>query len=172
MGLFLVEKTFKEKSVGEAYRYEEHAVYYDRSYSPEYDDPDMRYSHMEVRLHTFHIKKFTPKGFWIFGVIRDRFVLNGAKKRYAWLTKIDAMKSFIARKEAHASFAAQRLARVTDSLKVGQKMLAKLELEKAEEEAKHGIPIQYAASELDLIPKETQDASKDRLQEGPKPQAV
>jgi len=148
------QKMAVERSVGEAYRYQEHPVYYDRSYNPEYDDPNFVFSHMEVKLHTFHIKKFTPKGFWIFGVMQNRFVLTSGKKRYAWLTKIDAMKSFLARKEAHASFAAQRLSRVEASLKVGKKMLAKLELEKAEEEAKHGLPIQYAASELDLIPKE------------------
>lgn len=158
MSLLLIEKTFEERSVGKAYRYEEHAVYRDISRNYEYDDPEMVFSHMEVRLHEYNIKKFTPKGFWIFRVMQDRFVLNSGKKRYAWLTKILAMRSFLARKEAHASFVAGRLARVEQSIKVGEKILAKLELEKAEEEAKHGLPIQYAASELDLIPKEAKSA--------------
>jgi len=158
-----VDKIYEERSVGTAYRYEEHAVYRDISRNYEYDDPEMVFSHMEVKLHEYRIKKFTPKGFWIYKMMQDRFVLTSGKKRYAWLTKIDAMKSFIARKEAHASFAAQRLQRVEDSLKLGQKILSKLELERAEEEAKHGLPIQYAASELDLIPKEVRDAAEGKV---------
>ena len=108
-------------------------MYYDRSYNPEFDDPDMVFSHMEVKLHTFHIKKFTPKGFWIFGVMQNRFVLNSGKKRYAWLKKIDAMTSFLARKEVHASYARGRLARVEQSIKAGEKMMMKLKEEATRE---------------------------------------
>jgi hypothetical protein len=137
--MFTIEKTFEERSVGQAYRYEEHAVYYDRSYNPEYDDPNMVFSHMEVKLHAFHIKRFTPKGFWIFGVVRDRFVLNKSekgKKRYAWLSKRDAIESFLARKEVHASYASKRLARVEMSIKEGERVRTKVKEEMTREAVK------------------------------------
>jgi hypothetical protein len=84
--MVLADKFYADGKVGDAYRYRERAVYYDACPNPEYYDPVMRYSHMDVVLLTYPIMKFTPKGFWIYCHGEKKFVLKDSKKKFAALT--------------------------------------------------------------------------------------
>ena len=59
---------------------------------------DTNWTQVKVYLQDFHIIKKTPKGFWINLYHRRKFVLFDARKKYACLTKEEALKSFMARK--------------------------------------------------------------------------
>jgi hypothetical protein len=64
----------------------------------------------KLELTTFHVAKETPKGYW-FGYWgrKDRFVLANARKKYAHLTKEEALEAFVQRKKSHVRHARARL---------------------------------------------------------------
>ena len=49
---------------------------------------------------SFRVVKHTPKGVWIsLGYMeKDKFILNGARKRWAYPSKVEALESFRMRK--------------------------------------------------------------------------
>lgn len=61
---------------------------------------------IKVECRTFKVVRHTPKGVWLAAHIgpwtsrEERFVLNGARKKYAHPTKAEAIESFLARKQA------------------------------------------------------------------------
>jgi hypothetical protein len=59
----------------------------------------VEYRTQHLRLHFFPIKSVTPKGVWIDDQGRKRFILVGARKRYACPTIVEALESFVARKK-------------------------------------------------------------------------
>jgi len=54
-----------------------------------------------VELREFDIISMTPKGVWIDGDERKKFINMEARRKFACLTKEAALESFIARKERH-----------------------------------------------------------------------
>jgi len=98
------------------YRYEE------VRYSPgtdEYGDPLPYRGRLEVKLDEYEVIKTTPKGVWIrlysWGN-EKRFILRGARKRYACPTKEEAIESFRARKERQRRILTSQLEDVNDAL--------------------------------------------------------
>lgn len=71
------------------YRYENHP-YSANDYSP---------SETHIVLREWPVVKHTPKGVWISIYAQKKFILNDARKRYAYPTIELAKKSFIARKQ-------------------------------------------------------------------------
>lgn len=91
-----------EKPDEEAFRYED--VRYASMDEDSFSGP------LQVELRKFTVLKHTPKGFWIrIGFSEKRFVLTEARKKYAHLTKGDALTSFIARKRRQQSIYEARL---------------------------------------------------------------
>jgi hypothetical protein len=67
---------------------------------------------LEVALVEFDVVKRTPRGVWVVYrgmTIGRRFVLDGARRRYACPTKEEAMESFVARKRKQAKIYETRL---------------------------------------------------------------
>lgn len=86
--------------------------------------------HVRVELtHTeYKVVKVTPKGVWLsfgFGG-KDRFVLLGARKRFAHPTKEAALESLVARKERQTRILKKQLDQVQTALFIAQSQLAKL----------------------------------------------
>jgi hypothetical protein len=54
---------------------------------------------IELSLHKMPVLRRTPKGVWLDNYGGERFVLNGANKRFACPTVEEAQESFKARKE-------------------------------------------------------------------------
>lgn len=71
--------------------------YIDTVYSSGDDDYGFT-TFVKVVLHEFEVIKETPKGIWIRVPGRKRFVNLGARKKYACLSKLDALESFKRRK--------------------------------------------------------------------------
>jgi hypothetical protein len=67
-------------------------------------------------LHEYIILSRTPRGTWIDVFCRKRFVLDGARKRYACPTKEEALESYRARKEKQIGILEHQLARARAAL--------------------------------------------------------
>ncbi len=79
----------------------------------DYHDSEMPY----VWLRSFKVLRDTPKGYWIeewegAGERYKKFVLKGAGKRFAYLSKDDAWDSFRRRKERQVNILAHQHDRV------------------------------------------------------------
>jgi len=82
-------------------------------------EDDLLYSagQMRLKVRMFRVTKVTPKGVWITGEdyrysqygTKERFVLNSAKKRYAYTTVDEALASYRIRKERHIHHLESRL---------------------------------------------------------------
>lgn len=113
------------QGIGTAYRYED--VNYCTSSGDEYGDVSWHSSHTAVELRRYTILKRTPCGMWIadtpHGSCSDkRFVNLKATKKFACLTRTDAIKSFIRRKMRQASIYKARLARAEQALAIARVM--------------------------------------------------
>lgn len=88
------------------YRYE------DQRYAApfnEYDEPQ-GVGRREVVLQCYNVLRRTPKGFWVdLGCGEKRIVNLEASKKFACLTKEDAMKSYIARKKRQVRLLSSQL---------------------------------------------------------------
>ena len=73
--------------------------------------------HDVVRMRTFHVIKHTPMGAWISDYGTRRFVLLGAKKRYACPTKEEAQTSFLRRKERQLGILQHQVKMVEHAMK-------------------------------------------------------
>lgn len=92
-------------SIGTAYRYVDEL----RSVTVD-AERDLYSSRLEVRLVEFSILSRTPRGMWIeTGYREKRFVLAGARRRYACETVAEARESFVARKRRQASIYRARM---------------------------------------------------------------
>ena len=115
-----------------AYRYEE--VAYSIGLN-EYGDLIPGYN-LKVELREYKIIKFTPQGFWIYLdswldryfithplFDRDkRFVLRDARKKFACLTKADALESFKARKRRQIQILEGQLEKAKRALKLAERI--------------------------------------------------
>ena len=81
--------------------------------------------YVQVALQTFPITKKIPKGFWIdnFGV--PRFVLSGAHKHFACLTKDEALESFMARKVRQIKILAAQYENTRQALSIAERVQAR-----------------------------------------------
>lgn len=82
------------------------------------DEGDRGY--MRIELSEFDVLKTTPKGFWINAWTGKRFVRNEGKKRFACLSKSDAMTSFNARKQRQKSIYEARLADCVEAIELAK----------------------------------------------------
>lgn len=110
-------------SLGKAYRYES------RLYSSG-DEEYGYHTHVMVELIEYEIIKRTNKGIWIIDNYRfvfmptyigKKFVNLTARKKFACLTKDDALKSFIARKERQIKILTSQLQNAQTALDYGLK---------------------------------------------------
>lgn len=91
----------------------------------EFDHGEGYGPNVRVRLSAFNVIKRTPKGCWIsipFGW-KPRWVSLEAKKRFAYPTKEEALKSFIARKRRQVSILSYQKERAEIALQIGKSML-------------------------------------------------
>ena len=67
---------------------------------------------VKVYVRKLKVLRYTPKGVWLYGIQysreNPRFVLRGAKKRYACPTEQEAKESFVARKARQAGIYQKR----------------------------------------------------------------
>lgn len=91
------------------YRYEE------RHYAPPVDEFDniCGPGRTEVVLIKYSVIRHTPKGVWL---SIGRFVLHGARKRYACPTEKEARESFLARKKRQLRILNHQVLRVTEAI--------------------------------------------------------
>lgn len=116
-----------EYKLGYLYRYE------DKQYCSvdEYDRTWLL--PLKLELHKYPILKKTPKGAWIlYG--SKKFVLLSARKKFACLTELEAIESFIRRKMSQKSRLQNQLDRAEKAMQLGLAMQRKLadELQKEE----------------------------------------
>jgi len=108
--------------------------YIDRQYSDGYDDNHLSSlfsSNLKVELMTFNLHKETPKGYWIgYGHITEgglrstsRWVAKYGKKRYAYPTKKEALRSFRARKKQQVRILGNQLRTAKMALLDAESML-------------------------------------------------
>ena len=71
-----------------------------------------------VELREYDVTKTTKHGFWIEGAFFKRFVKTKARKKFAHLTKEDALISFRARKLRQAFILERQLDRVRHALRI------------------------------------------------------
>lgn len=65
-----------------------------------YEDIVTDLDEVQIRLRTFQLIKETPFGYWIAYVRgRKKWMKKLSHRKYACLTKVEAMESFIARKK-------------------------------------------------------------------------
>ncbi len=78
-------------------------------------------THLNVTLIEFNVVKETPKGFWVEDIIgRRRFVNLHSQKKYACLSKSDAIESFIRRKQAQIRILKTQLRHAEEALRYGE----------------------------------------------------
>ena len=80
----------------------------------EYGDVSSTYS--ACYLRQYNVSSVTPKGVWLDVYGRKRFVLRGARKRFACPSFDEAVESFKARKAAQKRIYAARLKRADEAL--------------------------------------------------------
>ena len=76
--------------------------------------------HSQIMAQELMVIRVTPSGVWVNDYGRKRFVLNGAKKKFAHPTKELALASFIARKERQITILTAQFERITNALKAAQ----------------------------------------------------
>jgi len=94
--------------------------YDDVSYAPMCDEfgESRGSSRLEVELRSFEVLRRTQKGTWIDVHGRERFVLDGARKKYAHPTVELAQESFVARKRRQLGIYEARAARARQAIEL------------------------------------------------------
>lgn len=90
------------------YRFENHL---ESAGVDEWDNP-LGPPQVRVNIRKFVVEKETPKGVWLQAAFFRRFVLRGARKRYACPTLEEALESFKARKQAQLRILNTQIGRV------------------------------------------------------------
>jgi len=93
------------------YKYERQ----DHYYTDEYSDYAY-YSYTSIELKTFDLIKETPKGYWIRDLFEKRWVSKTARKRFAYPTKEQALKSLCRRTEVYKNILTSRIKRLNNAL--------------------------------------------------------
>lgn len=73
-----------------------------------------------IVLKEFDLEKETPKGYWIRGFMTRKWVSKTHRKRFAFPSKLEAIQSFIIRKEWAVHYADARTIRQQKFLSLGQ----------------------------------------------------
>lgn len=106
--------------VGDTYYRYEDGMYYE-NYGREY--------HTRPDLLRYRVVKVTPCGVWLVGELLDKhFVLNGARKRFAYPTKELAEESYLIRKQHHVQHCEFRLRKAKHFLKCAENMDTTIDL--------------------------------------------
>lgn len=94
---------------------------------------DSYFSTLSIRLHEFTVHKVTPKGVWLalygpddlhrIGEGSRRFVLLGARKRFACPTKTEALQSLLARRKKQRRIYMARLASTNEAIRLIERMI-------------------------------------------------
>lgn len=87
---------------------------------------------VEVISLRYRAIKHTPKGVWLDVCGDKRFVLKSAKKRFACPTKLDALESFLARKNRQIAICQWRIDDARKALKKASEMAERLKQEAAQ----------------------------------------
>jgi len=74
------------------------------------------YAGVHILVHTLRVLKTTPKGVWFDDFGRRRFVLTGARKRFACPNLKEAVESFKARKQRQITILTSQLGHANDAL--------------------------------------------------------
>lgn len=77
---------------------------------------------MRVYLERLPLLRTTPKGVWLRNYVSDRFVLNDARKRFAYPTEKEALQSFIMRKKRQIGIYAARHDQAVEALAIAKDM--------------------------------------------------
>ena len=81
----------------------------------------------EIRQRVFHLVKETPKGYWIkeniFWEKEKRWIPKVSRKRYAYPIKIEALRSYIARKKRQIRILKNDLYFAEEGVKIATKLL-------------------------------------------------
>ncbi len=112
----------------EFYRYE---IRQDSDFNDFGDAPAPLFPHVRLKLKTFNLHRETPEGYWIGyghtteGGLRSgsRWVSRTAKKRYAYPTKEEALRSFRARKRQQVRILKNQLRTAETALRDAEGML-------------------------------------------------
>lgn len=108
----------------------------------EYDEPMPGQSTLHISLEKFPVVRHTPKGVQLdigYGTRDDngklllRFVLKDARKQFACPTKLEAMKSFLARKKRQLSIYEARASSARIAINNANQMLTQLETDEQRE---------------------------------------
>jgi len=74
------------------------------------------HTYTAVYLQRFKVIKHTPKGVWLQMFFQKRFVLNGARKKFACPTIEEAKESFRARKRAQIRILSSKIANAKEAM--------------------------------------------------------
>ena len=90
------------------YRYEAENSAYAKDHDGEYIHTSLLL--VNLKLVEYDMVKETPKGYWVgHGTWKYKFVLKTSKKKFAYLTKEDAMVNFVKRTESRISILKNQL---------------------------------------------------------------
>jgi len=90
------------------YRYEAENVAYAKDLDGDYVKP--AFPSIKLKLKEYDLVKETPKGYWVglYGK-KYKFVLKDSKKKFAYLTKEEAMTNYIKRTESRIKILKEQL---------------------------------------------------------------
>lgn len=99
----------------------------------EFEQPPSTLNDLKVELREYEVLKETPKGVWLYasrgyGFRSTTFVRQEARKRFAAPTKDEALRDFIARKQAQVRIYSARLARAERAIELATKKTFKFAL--------------------------------------------
>lgn len=95
--------------------------YNDCNYYEEYTDAD------HLQLEKYKVIRETPKGYWINNGIKEKFVLKGEGKRFAYVNIELALKSYIKRKSRQISINKHSIRRAKHSLTIAKRLQGQIE---------------------------------------------
>jgi hypothetical protein len=106
----------------EVYRYKE------VRYTAMLDESECRVGdgRMELKCLTFKVLRLTPCGVWIDYYSKEKFINFRSRKQFACKTKVEALESFLARKNRQAVILSAQLRNVEEAEKIGKAMLNKI----------------------------------------------
>lgn len=76
---------------------------------PDVDEYGSEVEELKIILHEFDVVRKTKRGVWIRGFIKNKWVSNSSRKRFAYPTINESLNYFIQRKKSHANHLSYRL---------------------------------------------------------------
>lgn len=117
----------------EVYRYQANLSMYWQPVAEDFEDQPSGVR-VGLELLTFKVIRATPCGLWISYYGKDKFISMRARKQFAAATKVEALDSYIARKNRHISILKSQLSNARIGLKLANRHLLTLSLEATKEE--------------------------------------